>query len=100
VYDLNALARAAKALSIELLPLFASDDAIGTALLGADRAQEWRHIAPLLEARGLPKVDHLMGGRYVRAVMAFFDHEYGLDRGGEVPLAPDGVENFEKWKAR
>ena len=87
----------AKVSSIKSLPLFATDDAIGAALLGNDRMQEWRQIAPILEARGLPKVDHLMGGRYVRAVVAFFDHQYGLDRGGDVPLAPDGVEDFDGW---
>src|SRR6516162_299036 len=54
---------AAKVTSIKSLPLFATDDAIGAALLGKDRMQEWRQIAPILEARGLPKVDHLMGGR-------------------------------------
>ena len=53
---------------------------LGTALLGPDRIQEWRQIAPLLEERGLPKVDQLMGGRYVPAVRAFFDRLYGLDR--------------------
>ncbi|MGA8698067.1 MAG: hypothetical protein WB689_30390 [Xanthobacteraceae bacterium] len=81
-------------------PLFASDDVIGAALLGADRVQEWKQMAPLLEARGLPKIDHLMGGRYVRAVVAFFDHQYGLDHGGDVPLAPDGNEDFEGWKRK
>ena len=86
--------------SIESLPLFATDDAIGAALLGKDRMQEWRQIAPILEARGLPKVDHLMGGRYVRAVVAFFDHQYGLDRDGTAPLAPDGVEDFDGWKRK
>jgi hypothetical protein len=80
------------------LPLFAADDIVGAALLGPDRAQEWREIAALLEARGLPKVDALMGGRYLPAVTAFFDHLYGLDRGGDVPTAPDGTENFEAWR--
>jgi hypothetical protein len=94
------MARAAKALSIESLPLFATDDVIGAALLGDDRVQEWRQMVPLLEARGLPKVDPLMGGRYVPAVRAYFDHQYGLDRGGDVPLAPDGVEDFEGWKRK
>jgi hypothetical protein len=84
----------AKVSSIESLPLFATDDAIGAALLGDDRVQEWRQIAPILEARGLPKVDHLMGGRYVRAVVAFFRG------GGAVPLAPDGVEDFDGWKRK
>lgn len=86
--------------SLDNLPLFATDDVLGAALLGADRVQEWRQIAPLLETRGLPKVDKLMGGRYVRAVVAYFDHQYGLDHGGDPPLAPDGVEDFEKWKKR
>jgi hypothetical protein len=90
--------RRAGASSLALLPLFATDDIIGAALLGPDRAQEWREIAPLLEARGLPKVDALMGGRYLPAVTAFFDHLYGLDRGVDVPFAPDGLEDFERWK--
>jgi hypothetical protein len=81
------------------LPLFANDDVIGAALLGADRIREWQQIAPLLEARGLPKVDQLMGGRYTPAVRAFFDHEYGLDH-GNLPLTPDGVEDFEGWKQK
>jgi hypothetical protein len=87
-----------KAKSLDNLPLFATDDVLGAALLGPDRVQEWRQIALLLETRGLPKVDKLMGGRYVPAVVAHFDHQYGLDRGGDQLLAPDGVENFEKWK--
>jgi hypothetical protein len=94
------MARTAKASSVELLPLFATDDVIGAALLGPKRVQEWRQIAPLLEARGLPKIDPLMGGRYVPAVRAYFDHQYGLDRGGGVPLAPDGVEDFQGWKQK
>jgi hypothetical protein len=87
-----------RATSLDNLPLFATDEIIGAALLGSDRAQEWRQIAPLLEARGLPKIDGQMGGRYMRAVVAFFDHLYGLDRGGDVPLAPDGTEHFDKWR--
>ena len=94
------MARAAKAPSIESLPLFATDEVIGAALLGVGRVQEWRQVVPLLEARGLPKVDHLMGGRYVPAVRAFFDHQYGLDRDGAAPLAPDGIENLEAWKQK
>jgi hypothetical protein len=83
---------------LESLPLFATDSDLGIALLGAERAQEWHQIAPLLEARGLPKIDPLMGGRYVPAVRAFFDGLYGLDRVTNVPLAPDGVEDFDGWK--
>ena len=94
------MSRSGKASSIQALPLFATDAALGAALLGDDRVQEWRQIASMLEAHGLPQVDHLMGGRYVRAVVAFFDHQYGLNRGGDAPLVPDGVEDFDGWKRK
>lgn len=83
---------------LDTLPLFADDTAIGRALLGTKRAGEWRQMAPLLEARGLPKVDDLMGGRYVPAVRAFFDHVYGLDGAVPIPLVPDGTEELGTWK--
>jgi hypothetical protein len=85
--------------ALESLPLFAADEAIGAMLLGPKRMREWSQIAPLLEARGLPKVDPMMGGRYVRAVIGFFDHQYGLNH-GSVPLAPDGPEDFKTWTGR
>jgi hypothetical protein len=94
----EARMKRAGAKSLENLPLFATDDVLGAALLGADRVQEWRQIVSLLETRGLPKIDKLMGGRYVPAVVAYFDHQYALDRGCHPPLAPDGAEDFEKWK--
>jgi hypothetical protein len=96
--DTSATMKRAKATNLGNLPLFATDDVIGAALLGTDRAREWLQIAPLLEPRGLPKFDKLMGGRYVRAIVSFFDHQYGLDHGGAPPLSPDGVEDFDKWK--
>lgn len=85
--------------TLDDIPLFADDSAIGTALFGPDRAREWTWIASLLEGRGLPKIDALMGGRYVPAVRAFFDHMYGLERSA-TPLAPDGTEDFERWRER
>ncbi len=39
-------------------------------------------------------------GRYVPAVRAYFDHQYGLDRSGDLPFAPDGAEDFDGWKQR
>jgi hypothetical protein len=96
------MVRAMRASSIDLLPLFATDDVLGAALLGPDRVQEWQAMTPLLETKGLPKIDPLMHGRYVPAVRTFFDHRYGLDRGepGVLPLAPDGVEDFETCKKK
>ena len=92
--------RSASFHALKSLPLFATDTSLGAALLGPDRVSEWLAITPLLEARGMPKVDELMGGRYVRAIIAWFDHEYGLDRGAGTPFAPDGTEDFETWKEK
>lgn len=78
------------------LPLFAPDEAIAVAFIGPGKTTEWRQIAALLETRGLPKIDALMGGRYVPAVRAFFDKEYGLIE--KAPrLAPSGVEDLGAW---
>lgn len=82
--------------SLDALPLFADEATLGAALLGPRRSREWRQIATLLEARGLPKVDQLMGGRYVPAVRAFFDREYGLKE--RTTLTPDGAEDLGAWK--
>ena len=48
-----------------------------------------------------PIVDTLMGGRYWPAVMASFNHLYGLNgQDGGAPFSPDGVEDFGKWRQR
>lgn len=84
---------------IDRLPLFASEEEISGALLVPGRAVEWRHIVPSLERRGFPSVDAIMGGRYVPAVKAFFDAEYGLTV--MPPMAPDGDEDLTaSWKKR
>jgi hypothetical protein len=81
------------------LPLFADEPSIGAAVLGPGRAAEWKALAAVYERQGLPKIDEVMGGRYVPAVKAFFDRVYGLDGTASlVPAAPDGIERPEAWK--
>ena len=85
--------------TIDNLPLFAADEDISVALMGPGKASEWRQRAALLEPRGLPKVDAMMGGRYMPAVKRFFDNEYGLI--GDTMLAvPDGPEELGACKPR
>lgn len=84
--------------ALDRLPLYAPEDAIARAVLGPRRCGEWKQIAALLEPRGLPKIDPLMGGRYVPAVKAFFDVENGL--AAEGPLEADGVEDLGAWRRR
>ena len=81
---------------IEQLPLFASDREIGAALLGFERACEWKALAPLYEPKGFPKIDPIIGGRYVPAIKAFFDKQYEL--GSIIPTASDGTDRPETWK--
>lgn len=86
--------------ALDNLPSFPDDAELGRALLGAKRAGEWRQLAPLLERKGLPKIDETMGGRYVPAVKAFFDNLYGLDGAMPAPLVPDGIEDLGSWKRK
>jgi len=77
-------------LTWDQLPLYASDEAIGEAVLGRARRCEFATMAGLHERDGMPKIDLVWGGRYVPAVKAFLDAQYGL--AAAVPLAPNGVE--------
>lgn len=79
------------------LPLYADDHTLGCAIMGRARAGEWKAIAPLLEAKGLPQIDELHGGRYVPAVEKFYDFFNGI--APSAPLAPDGMEDLGSWNA-
>jgi hypothetical protein len=87
------------AITLDKLPLFASDDAIGEAVLGRDRKCEFAGLAQLHERDGMPMIHPVWGGRYVPAVKAYFDHAHGLS--AAALLAPDGVEGrFDDGKRR
>jgi hypothetical protein len=64
--------------TLDRLPLFADEHSLSEAVMGRGSYTYWRAIIPLLERRGFPKIDGLMGGRYTPAVKAFFDLEYGI----------------------
>ena len=77
-------------LTLADLPLFASDEDIGEAVLGYARRTDFKGLATLHERQGMPKLDPVWGGRYVPAVKAYLDSDYGLS--AAVPLAPNGIE--------
>lgn len=81
--------------SLDALPWFADDDQIGLALLGPGRVAEWKAIAQLLERKGFPKHDPYLGGRYVPAVKAFFDRQYGITQTDV--MQPEGIEDLSVW---
>ncbi|RZM99942.1 hypothetical protein CWO91_34795 [Bradyrhizobium genosp. SA-3] len=82
--------------TLEQLPLFADERSLSEAILGPGTYTAWRAIVPLLERRGFPKIDGLMGGRYTRAIRAFFDREYGIGGVTQV-LSPDGPAELGAW---
>lgn len=85
--------------SLDQLPAFASEDELATALMGTGKTTAFRQIVPLLERRGFPTIDGLMGGRYVPAVKAFFDREYRVR--GEVQVsAPHAPATLGAYSAR
>lgn len=84
--------------TLDSLPLYADDNAIGAAIMGPKRAGEWKALAPLLEGRGLPKIDKTHGGRYVPSVRDFYELING--RTPLAPTAPDGLEHPEAWATR
>ncbi len=88
---------APRRLSLEKLPLFASEEEVSTALMGPGNYVRWRQVAPLLEGRGFPKIDALMGGRYTPAIKAYFDRLYGIVDPASFTI-PDGQENWDAWK--
>jgi len=80
--------------AIEALPLYATDDELAKAVLGK-RAKDWPMLLRLYEPRGFPKISALTGGRYVPAVIQFFDAKEGV--GGSIIPTPDGVE--KPWQS-
>lgn len=87
-----------KRIALDDLPIFADDAAIGQALLGSVRAAEWPSLVPLFERDGFPRIDPIMRGRYVPAVKAFFDRQYGL-LSSPGATSRDGIERPDKWNA-
>jgi hypothetical protein len=80
---------------LEDLPLYANDIQIGEAILGPGRGHDWACIATALEGQGLPRVDPLHKGRYVPAVLHYYDLRHGVV-GVSMP-ATDGREHPEIW---
>lgn len=84
--------------TIDRLPLFADEEALSGAIMGPGKTPHWKQVAPLLEGRGFPKIDAVMGGRYTPAVKAFFDREYKVTAAHQV-AARDGAEDWTTpWK--
>ena len=85
--------------TIDDLPLFATDEQIGEVVMGPGKTKEWYAILPLLERRGFPSIDGLLGGRYVPAVKAFFDRKWHVHDEFNI-RDPRGEERLGTWKGK
>ena len=72
-------------MTIEQLPLFADEKSLSEAVLGRGMYTHWRAVVPLLERRGFPTIDGLMGGRYWPAVDAYFRVRHGVPTLDDAP---------------
>lgn len=81
------------------LPLYPTEDQIAGAVLPPSKAKDWDGIAAVLERRGFPQIDPLLGGRYWPAVKAFLDRRHGLTDATPANAA-DGEENWDAPKPR
>jgi hypothetical protein len=78
-------------------PLYASEEQVADLVLGPGRLRDWKDRAAILEREGLPKIDPMMGGRYLPAVRTFFDQRNGVilgQHGKPVLKMPDGKDNI------
>jgi hypothetical protein len=85
-------------MTLDALPLFATDAELAKAILGK-RAKEWPRVVALYEAKGLPPINTLMCGRFVPAVLKFFDHLEGVTNSAPVASC-DGKEDALAWNKR
>jgi hypothetical protein len=86
-------------ITFEDLPLFADERSLSEAFLGPGKYRHWRAVVQVLEVKGFPKIDGLMGGRYWPAVKAFFDREYRVS-GDQQVSAPHAPAELGAYSAR
>jgi hypothetical protein len=86
--------------ALDALPLFVTEEQLAAAVMGPGKTREWRQVAPLLEVRGLPEIDGLMGGRYLPAVKAFFDREWNVHGTHQVKAPHKSAELDAPWRKR
>lgn len=85
-------------ITLDDLPMFATDRQIAEAIVGKDAAENWmRDRLPTLASKpGFPPIDAFHGGRPVKLVARFYDEYLGL--GSPTGSATRGKMDVEAWK--
>ena len=86
-------------LTLDDLPMFATDREIAEAIVGAERAARWMEdrLPTLATKPGFPAIDTFHGGRPVKLVARFYDAYLGIKSDPSVPVTR-GQENRAAWK--
>jgi hypothetical protein len=93
------MTRARRLTLLEPSSLYPDEAEIARLVLGDARAKDWDGVATVLERKGLPPIDPMMGGRYWPAVRAFLDRRHRLNLDAEPP-APEADENWDEPPSR
>jgi hypothetical protein len=89
--------------SLDDLPLFASGEELGRAVVGPKRAKDWaRTVLPRLATMpGWPPYDNAHGGYYSPAVKRYYDERHRITGATNVISLNDrGEEDPEAWRRR
>ena len=92
-------------LTLDDLPLFASDQDLAVAIVGPERAAAFLDALPTLEKRGFPPKSWTFGGRYVPLVRKYFEATVEgvvtvTPHGGVVRDGPEGQWIDRRFKRR
>jgi hypothetical protein len=91
-------------LTLDDLPLFASDQDLAVAIVGPERVAAFLDALPTLEKRGFPSKSATFGGRYVPLVKRYFEVTWGnatvTPHGGVVVDRPEGPWIDRRFKRR
>ena len=94
--------RPATNMTLDDLPMFATDAEIARAIVGPERAAQWREERlPALAAKpGFPPIDPFHGGRPVALVKRFYDEYLCLTGNGQAAQAGrEGTWNLKRNRA-
>lgn len=92
------MTRSTAHLTLDDLPLFATDEAIAEAIVGKKAAPKWlaERLPTLASKPGFPPIDPFHGGRPVPLVRRFYANYLGMPASGNG--ACDGKEDESAWR--